>query len=161
TRDRGRPGDRGRRGVAGARWRAGPGRRRRRPCVTSPGTPFSIVCLSQSAWDAPLPTNRQQIMRRAAERGHEVLFVETSAFLGRKIGGRLAPNRRGGGVSTLPALNVAPRGHRYALPNTVNSVVTSAYVKRLAARLPQPVVLWIYDPFAAGMVGRSGERFAV
>ena len=37
---------------------------------------FSIVCVSSQDWDAPLPTNRQQIMAQAAERGHDVLFVE-------------------------------------------------------------------------------------
>ena len=31
------------------------------------GDRFSIVCLSQSSWAAELPTNRQQIMRRAAD----------------------------------------------------------------------------------------------
>jgi glycosyltransferase involved in cell wall biosynthesis len=100
-------------------------------------------------------------MRRAAERGHEVLFVETSPFLGRQLGRSLGPVARGEGVSTLTALNVAPRGHRYRLPNAVNATLTSAYVRRVAARLPEPAVLWLYDPFAAGMIGHCGERFAV
>jgi glycosyltransferase involved in cell wall biosynthesis len=129
--------------------------------VTAGPQPFSIVCLSQSPWDAPLPTNRQQIMRRAAERGHEVVFVETSPFLGRRLRGPFGPVARGGGVSTLTALNAAPRGHRYGLPNIINARLTSTLVRRVATRLPQPVVLWIYDPFTAGMVRHCGERFAV
>jgi glycosyltransferase involved in cell wall biosynthesis len=129
--------------------------------VTQGAQPFSIVCLSQSPWDAPLPTNRQQIMRRAAERGHEVVFVETSPFLGRRLRGPFGPVPRGGGVSTLTALNAAPRGHRYRVPNAINARLTSTLVRRVAARLPQPVVLWIYDPFASGMARHCGERFAV
>lgn len=135
--------------------------------MTAPARPFSIVCLSQSPWDAPLPTNRQQIMRRAAERGHEVLFVETAPFLGRRLRrsvqlrDSVGPFDRGGGVSTLNALNVAPRGHRHRLPNALNNRLTARLVRRVAARLPPPVVLWIYDPCAGAMSGECGERFAV
>ena len=74
--------------------------------------PFSIVCLSPQEWDAPLPTNRQQIMRRAAAQGHEVLFVETSHFLGRH---RLRLVRGGFRPSLarrlLAAERAAPRHH--------------------------------------------------
>ena len=35
--------------------------------MTEPG--FSIVCVSRQDWHAGLPTNRQQIMIRAARRG--------------------------------------------------------------------------------------------
>lgn len=135
--------------------------------MTSSARPFSIVCLSQSPWDAPLPTNRQQIMRRAAERGHEVLFVETAPFLGRRLRrsahlrDSVGPFDRGGGVSTLNALNVAPRGHRHRLPNALNNRLTARFVRRVAAGLPAPVVLWVYDPCAGGMSGRCGEHFAV
>ncbi len=130
-------------------------------------SPFSIVCLSQSPWDAKLPTNRQQIMRRAAERGHEVLFVETAPFLGRKLlerpplGSLVAPVARGGGVSTLGALNAAPWGHRYAVSNTLNAKLTAQLVRRRARALRAPVVLWIYDPTAASLAGACGESFAV
>jgi glycosyltransferase involved in cell wall biosynthesis len=34
-------------------------------------------------------------------------------------------------------------------------------LRRLAAALPQPVVLWMYDPGAVGLAGRCGEAFAV
>ena len=128
--------------------------------------PFSIVCLSQSPWEAALPTNRQQIMRRAAERGHRVLFVETSPFLGRLLLERrrppsLRPVDRGDGVSTLEALNVAPWGHRYPSAGALNSSLTARLVHRAARDLPQPVVLWIYDPWTARMVGSCGEAFSV
>ena len=135
--------------------------------MTSTRGPFSIVCLSQSSWDAALPTNRQQIMRRAAERGHRVLFVETSPFFGRKLLERrpgrhlVGPVDRGGGVSTLTALNVAPWGHRHPLAGALNTRLTARLVRRAARDLPQPVVLWIYDPFTAGMIGSCGEAFSV
>ncbi len=135
--------------------------------MTAGSRPFSIVCLSQSPWAASLPTNRQQIMRRAAERGHEVLFVETAPFLGRRLLQRpsprslVAPVAQGGGVSTLGALNATPWGHRYGLPNVVNATLTAQLVRRYARKLPPPVVLWIYDPAAARLVGSCGETFAV
>ena len=60
-----------------------------------PSAPFSIVCLSSQEWAAALPTNRQQIMRRAANRGHEVLFVETGDFVGKHFWRLLlGPGRR-------------------------------------------------------------------
>lgn len=106
-------------------------------------------------------------MRRAAERGHEVLFVETAPFLGRRLRrsvhlrDSIGPFDQGGGVSTLHALNVAPRGHRHRLPNVLNNGLTAGLVRRVAARLPPPVVLWIYDPCAGGMSGSCDEEFAV
>ena len=39
-----------------------------------------IVCFPGAAYDFPLPTNRQQMMRRLAERGHTVLYVEPPRF---------------------------------------------------------------------------------
>ena len=46
---------------------------------------FSIICLSSQDWRTALLTNRQQIMLRAAEQGHRVLFVETGYFLGKHL----------------------------------------------------------------------------
>jgi glycosyltransferase involved in cell wall biosynthesis len=137
--------------------------------VTAPSAEqtFSIVCLSQSRWNAPLPTNRQQVMRCAAARGHRVLFVETAPFLGRRLLSRAeraalhSPHRARAEVATLAALNVVPGGHRRRLPNLVNTRATAWLVRRAARSLPQPVVLWIYDPVAAGLIGRCGERFSV
>jgi glycosyltransferase involved in cell wall biosynthesis len=135
--------------------------------------PFSVVCLSTAGFDVPLPTNRQQVMRRLAGRGHEVLFVETGAFLGRHVA-RLA--RRGDRSSlvrelvwardaaprirTRKALNLLPRGHTYAAANAVNTALTKLALRGLVRRLPQPVVLWLYDPCAVGVAG-IGEAFVV
>ena len=103
---------------------------------------FSIVCLSQSSWAAELPTNRQQIMRRAAERGHEVLFVETAPFLGRRFwSDRPAANPRRAGRPRRPSGDArrAERramGARHALPNAINATLTAQLVRRRARALP-------------------------
>jgi glycosyltransferase involved in cell wall biosynthesis len=138
------------------------------------GEAFSIICLSSQDWREALPTNRQQIMLRAARRDHQVLFVETGFFLGRHIwrllrrGGRRSLARRlflreqvAPGVRARKALNLLPWGAKHGLPNAVNSAITARLLRRIAASLSQPVVLWIYDPRAARMAGSCGEDFAV
>jgi glycosyltransferase involved in cell wall biosynthesis len=134
---------------------------------------FSIICLSSQDWDADLPTNRQQIMRRAAAEGHEVVFVETGRFLGKHLlnmarrprraalrrlttGDPVAPK-----ITVRKALNVAPWGQRYAKAAAVNGRLNGPLVRRLARSLRRPVVLWIYDPCAARIAGRGAEAFAV
>lgn len=137
-----------------------------------PGSSFSIICLSDSGWDVPLPTNRQQIMRRAAERGHEVLFVETGPFFGRKLLETLrrrprrlrelvSPVQVAPRVATMPAMNLLPFGHRRRLPNAINNRLTAAMLRRQAGRLRRPVIVWIYDPSSASVAGACGEDFAV
>ncbi|MEX0816680.1 MAG: glycosyltransferase [Gaiellales bacterium] len=134
---------------------------------------FSIVCVSSEDWDAALPTNRQQIMLRAAQRGHRVLFLETSQFLGKHLWRLVRGPRRSlfrrlvGGESVVPgvmvrkALNVLPWGQRYRIAGRVNGAVTRVLVRRVARALPEPVVLWVYDPCAANLSGRCREAFSV
>ena len=137
---------------------------------------FSVICLSPSAWEVDLPTNRQQIMRRVAERGHRVRFVETVPFLGRHLlallrgTGRRRPllaelltgREAGPCVTVLKAPNVLPGGHKYRFASAVNGFLTRLLVARVARRkLQQPVVPWIYDPCFAAVVGRCGDEFSV
>jgi glycosyltransferase involved in cell wall biosynthesis len=137
---------------------------------------FSIVCLSPQGWHVDLPTNRQQIMLRAARRGHEVLFVETGNFIGRHLWSLVRSRARtrhslasqlasaeevAPGIRARKALNLLPWGHTYHSVNSFNAAATARVVRRLARRLPQPVVLWIYDPCASAMAGSCGEAFAV
>lgn len=132
------------------------------------------MCLSSQEWEAPLPTNRQQIMRRAALRGHDVLFVETGGFVGRhawrlvrgpgrrelarKLLGssRVAPNVR---VARL--WNVLPFAQRFARSNQVNWRFGGAPARRVARCMTEPRVLWIYDPRGAAAIGSFGEVFSV
>jgi glycosyltransferase involved in cell wall biosynthesis len=142
--------------------------------LTTAAERFSIICLSPQDWRVPLPTNRQQVMLRAARQGHEVLFVEMGYFLGRHLWSLLrSPERRSlarrlfsteevlPGVRLRKAHNLLPWGSTYRLPKAINSAVTARLLRRLAAGMPQPVVLWIYDPGAAGTAGRCGEVFAL
>jgi glycosyltransferase involved in cell wall biosynthesis len=137
-------------------------------------SPFSIVCLSSQDWDAPLPTNRQQIMSRAAQRGHRVLFVETSDFLGKHLWRLVRGPRRAVAVRRLVAgVDVAPRvrvsrlvnllpwSQRFAWCNRINWRIGAALLRRQAASLPGPRILWIYDPRGADAVGLLDESFAV
>jgi glycosyltransferase involved in cell wall biosynthesis len=136
--------------------------------ASSSGAPgrFSIVCLSPQEWDTPLPTNRQQIMGRAAARGHEVLFVETGDFLGKHLVRLIkGPNRREqlgrllGAIEVLPGLRVAkavnllPWGQRYRFSSRVNGILSAGHVRRLARHMPGPRVVWLYDPRATWAIG--------
>jgi glycosyltransferase involved in cell wall biosynthesis len=136
--------------------------------------PFSIICLSPQDWRVALPTNRQQVMLRAARRGHRVVFVETGHFLGKHLWALLRRGDRRSlarrlfsteevvpGVLLRKAVNILPRGNTYRLPKRLNSAVTARVLRRLVADLPGPVVLWIYDPGAVRIAGSCGEAFAV
>ncbi len=136
--------------------------------------PFSIVCLSSQEWACDLPTNRQQIMRRAAERGHRVLFVETGSFLGTLLLRLLLEPRRASlarrlfaseavapRVRVRRALNVLPWRTRYRTASTLNCRLTAPVLRALGRRLPRPLVLWVYDPLAAWLIGSCGEALAV
>jgi glycosyltransferase involved in cell wall biosynthesis len=135
--------------------------------------PFSILCDSRQDWDAALPTNRQQIMRRAAARGHEVVFVETGHFLGK----HLARALRGRDCTVVPrlfrgeqvdariavrrAVNLLPWGQRFGFAAAFNRRITARALAGQVKRLPRPVVLWIYDPVAFSRPGEYGEDLAV
>ena len=135
---------------------------------------FSIVCLSPQEWEIDLPTNRQQVMRRAAALGHEVLFVETGHFLGihfwhlLRAGDRVSLVRRltsnetaSPGLLVCKALNLVPWREKYHLANRFDCWVTAMILRRTARRLPRPIVLWLYDPCSARMAGKCGEELAV
>ena len=113
-------------------------------------------------------------MQRAAGHGHRVLFVETGHFLGKHLWALVRRGERRSlarrlfsteevlpGVLLRKALNVLPWGFKYKLAGEVNSAVTARLLRRVATRLPQPVILWIYDPSSARLAGSCGEAFAV
>jgi glycosyltransferase involved in cell wall biosynthesis len=147
-----------------------------RKAVESPALAptFSIICLSSQEWTTPLPTNRQQIMRRAARRGHSVLFVETGEFVGRHIlrlrrrserrsllrrligGERVEPQ-----ITVRKVLNVLPWGQRFAICNRVNGWVSRHVVRAAGRTLPAPRVTWLYDPRATWAIRCVGDAFGV
>ncbi|MEP6811368.1 MAG: glycosyltransferase [Actinomycetota bacterium] len=139
-----------------------------------PEHPFSIVCLSSQEWRSALPTNRQQIMSRAAERGHSVLFVETGGWLGRHLWRLLRGPRRGSlvrrltfgeeagnGVQVAKLWTIIPLAQRYELANRVNWRLGSWTLRVAVRKLPGPRILWIYDPRAVDALGTFEETFAV
>jgi glycosyltransferase involved in cell wall biosynthesis len=135
--------------------------------------PYSIVCVSSQPWASELPTNRQQIMLRAARRGHDVLFVETNDFAGRHmvravrgagttaIRRIFASDRASAGISVRKAVNLLPWGQKYEFANRVNAAVTAWLLRRNLASLRKPVVLWIYDPGFSRLIGSLDEDLAV
>ena len=139
--------------------------------MTEPG--FSIVCVSRQDWHAGLPTNRQQIMIRAAQRGHRVLFVESGGHIGRHLAARHGPDRGSvarrlfGGeqpaesITVAKALTFVPWGQKFPLANRINSRFTGARIRRAARGLGGPRILWIYDPTAFELVGQAGEDLTV
>jgi glycosyltransferase involved in cell wall biosynthesis len=134
---------------------------------------YSIVCISSQDWATQLPTNRQQIMARAAARGHHVLFIESGYFLPRVLWSLVrkpswslarrifALERVAPGISARKALNLVPFGKRHELSASINARVTALLVRLLTRRMPQPSVLWIYDPTVTHMIGRAGESLTV
>jgi len=140
--------------------------------MTEPG--FSIVCVSRQDWHAGLPTNRQQIMIRAAQRGHRVLFVESGGHIGRHLWrlvtgpdrGSVARRLFGGeqpaeSITVEKALTFVPWGQKFPLANRINSRFTGARIRRAARGLGGPRILWIYDPTAFELVGQAGEDLTV
>ncbi len=113
-------------------------------------------------------------MRRAAARGHDVLFVETGDFVGKHLVRLLrGPRRRSlarrllGGESAAPGVtvratpNVLPWGQRYAFSNRVNGWLGRRVVRHAARRLATPRATWLYDPRATWAVGAVGDEFGV
>jgi glycosyltransferase involved in cell wall biosynthesis len=140
--------------------------------VTEQG--FSIICVSRQDWHAGLPTNRQQIMIRAAQRGHRVLFVESGGHIGRhlwrlfsgpnrvSVARRLfAGERPAEGITVEKAVTLMPWGQKFPLANRINSRLTGARVRHAARGLDAPKILWLYDPTAFELVGRVGEDLTV
>lgn len=132
--------------------------------------PAPVVCFSGQPLDHPLPTNRQQIMRRVA-RTHPVVFVETGDFLGVHLAN--AARRRPGAAATLArhvraerhgerlwvvrAPNVAPYGAKHRAANRLNMGATGLAVRaHLRALGLGPAVAWAYDPRAADALSAMG-----
>jgi hypothetical protein len=128
--------------------------------------PFTIVCVSPQAWDTGLPTNRQQVMRRAAGYGHEIVFVETAHFVGRDIGqlvrlpraGRRILARRlvfgdrvAERITVRAAPWLAPWGRRIRWANRLNAVLTGLIVRKIVRRADGPVVLGLYDAASSSL----------
>ncbi len=135
-------------------------------------TDCDILILSTQDWDA-LPTRKHHWARKFAECGNRVLYVEQQMhWLGwmadlRRQFGRVwrwlyGPRKISEGlwVFTLPL--VLPLFQMSILINALNNCLL-APVLRWALRCVdfKDVILWVYTPHAAGLVGRLSERLVV
>ncbi|GAC1557703.1 MAG: glycosyltransferase family 1 protein [Herpetosiphon sp.] len=135
-----------------------------------------IVCFPGAAYDFPLPTNRQQMMRRLAQRGHDVLYIEPPCFplrsTVRSARTRAALRRwynrfadvataRETGTARLmlhTELNPYPGADSGVFGRTLaalNQRWTAEVIHRWQASSPsgtQKVVLWLYTPAAVWAV---------
>lgn len=148
--------------------------------------PQTFVWLSTTDWDAPQFGSRQQLAKRMAERGHQVLFVEVArslhSFVSDPVGTRRAMGRFGRVRKEEGRFNARTQGReerergglyvytpRPVLPVYYHPVTNYLNQRLLAVDLGQVVrrlgwqldVLWTYWPNSGGLVGRLGERLAV
>jgi glycosyltransferase involved in cell wall biosynthesis len=130
-----------------------------------------VVCLSSQDW-ADVWTRKQRFMRRLARQGHRVLYVELQAsWISQSIlrkdwrrafrwlkGPRLVePNLY---VGTLPL--AVPCFQMSLGINAVNNAMMRRVLRSWIARLNfKNPVLWTYNAYSDGLVGRLGESCAV
>jgi glycosyltransferase involved in cell wall biosynthesis len=128
-----------------------------------------ILCISNMAWDATLPTNRQQLMRRFAARTPVAVVEAPLPILGSLVGqSRKRIRHHGwrceGEVAVLQAWDWAP----YPVAqrsNAVSAWVDAAfrrYIRTEWERLGWGApLLWLYPPDSADLLGVVGERLAL
>lgn len=135
--------------------------------MSSCGERLDIICFPDAPWDAPLLTNRQQVMRRFASSSFNVrvLYVEPPQFCwtrdARYNGSSIAAHTHQ--VSerlwvVSPPLWLPNRlMRRFAFRQYQDCVVQ--VVRRTQERLgfTRPV-LWTYSPLAADYLGKLNER---
>lgn len=134
-------------------------------------SPFDVLCLSSQDW-TDVWTRKQRFMRRLAQQGHRVLYVElqlswASQSILRKDwrrafrwlkGPRLVEENLY--IGTLP---LALPGFQMSLVvNTINNMMMRRVLRGWLSRLGfERPVLWTYNPYSDGLVGRLGESCAV
>ena len=143
-------------------------------------TAWDILCFSSTDWEG-VWGSRQQVMLRFAQRGHRVLFVEQPAGLEhllrypalrrRKLrrwreGPRAVADNLW--IVSLPPLLPG----RYYSPtiNRLNQWLTAKLANWQIGKLTNlpiyqstnlPVILWLYNPEQAPLIGQFGERLSV
>jgi glycosyltransferase involved in cell wall biosynthesis len=128
-----------------------------------------IVCISNAEWDAVIPTNRQQLMRRFAEHTR-VLYVEAplpvlGSFVGQsKRRQRRRGWRREGNVLILQAWDWVPYPVTQRSPILSRSIDSGLrrYIRGHWRSLGWPApVAWIFAPDAGDLLGTFDERLSV
>ncbi len=128
-----------------------------------------IVCVSNMEWDAPVPTNRQQLMRRFAQRTSVAVIEAPLPVLGSYIGrsrNRLRRRgwRRDGDVAILQAWDWIPyplvRRSR-ALSQMADAAFRAFLIHHWRTLgWPEPI-FWLYTSDGGDLLGAFHERLAV
>lgn len=130
-----------------------------------------VVCLSSQDWNE-VWTRKQRFMRRLARKGNRVLYVNLQlswASVGYLRKDWRRPFRWLSGPTEieprlyLATLPLAPPGFQMALAlNSLTNVMMRSVLRRWIRQLHfNSPVLWTYNPYSDGLVGRLGERCAV
>jgi glycosyltransferase involved in cell wall biosynthesis len=128
-----------------------------------------ILCFSNMEWDAAIPTNRQQLMRRFAAQTRVIVVEAPLPVVGSVVGrsrGRVVRHgwRTDGDVTILQAWDWLPLPLRRAsasISRPADAAFRAFLVRRYRAlRLPPPI-LWLY-PFDSGdLIGAFRERLVL
>jgi len=132
---------------------------------------MDIVCLSSQDWD-DLWTRKQRFMQRFARQGNRVLYIEAQASLAsigvlradwRRVFRWLAGPRqieKNLYVATLPL--VLPFFQMSTGINTLNNLFLQPLLRHWIKLMGfQNPILWTFNPFSEGLIGKLGERFAI
>jgi glycosyltransferase involved in cell wall biosynthesis len=128
-----------------------------------------ILCVSNMAWAAPTPTNRQQLMRRFAQRTRVAVVEAPLTVVGSLVGRsrqrtRQHGWRQDGEVRVLQAWDWVP----YPLArrsNTASALADAAFRRYISAQWQtlgwENPVLWLYPPDSGDLLGLFNERLSV
>lgn len=128
-----------------------------------------IVCISNMEWDSYIPTNRQQLMRRFAQRTAVAVIETPLPVLGSFVGhSKSRTRKRGwrqdGDVRIFQAWDWIP----YPLvrrSNALSRLSDGAFRRRITSAVkalgwPPPIV-WFYTPDEGDLLGAFGECLTV
>jgi glycosyltransferase involved in cell wall biosynthesis len=128
-----------------------------------------IVCISNAEWDALIPTNRQNIMRRFAQRT-QVAYVESPLPVVGSILGRSRSRTRKQGWRLEDGVCIFQAWDWLPYPITKRSRGLSRWMDRVFRACvvrewrklgwPRPIV-WFYAPDGGDLLGAFGERLSV
>lgn len=128
-----------------------------------------IVCISNAEWDAPIPTNRQQIMRRFAERTR-VAYIESPLPVAGSFIGRSRGRARKRGWRVVDGVHIFQAWDWLPYPLTKRSLALSRWAdagfrgavtgawRDLGWERP---IAWFYAPDAGDLLGAFDERLSV
>ncbi len=129
----------------------------------SPLAGRAVVCFSTADWDTLLPTNKHHLMRRFAQRGARVLYLETLGTRAPRLGSGtdvwrivrrlrrgIAPPRRVERRLWVASPLVRPRWSTRA-DIFLNRTLFRRQMRRTLQRFPRSIA-WAYSPYAVHLL---------